>query len=154
MTHMLLMTTLTLTAPPQYPGPVHTVKAFAMNAGKGRPACLMPLEDDGTPCKSVTKTVTLDDEQARLLLATLRDKKSYGEPEPRCFIPHHGFAFYDDVGTLLGQVGLCFMCQNLRSDPPIPAQPGSPRKSALTKATIKTFRTLCKTLKLGMCNKR
>ena len=135
--------------------PFATVKGFAFNLGKkGRPECLMPVYDDGTLCKSVeTPGVVLNEQQKKRLLKLLSSPKTFGAMEAKCFIPHHAFVFYDKNGKTVGQVSICFMCVGLRADPPVRAQPKSPRRAALGKQGLKKLRALCNDLKLPACNK-
>jgi hypothetical protein len=141
----------------KYPNvPFATVKAFGFNLRKkGRPDCQMPVNPDGTLCKSVEKPgVVLNEEQQKRLLKLLGTPRTFGEGESKCFIPHHAFVFYDKDGKAVGQVSICFMCVGLRANPPVAAQPKDPRRSALGDWGMKNLRQLCHDLKLPACDKK
>jgi hypothetical protein len=129
------------------------VVAYAMNLeGKGRPECMMPLKD-GAPCKTVKQPgKTLTAAQAKRLSALFGKRRSFGQAEPKCFIPHHAFVFYDKDGKVERQVSVCFMCSNLRAEPPLRKQPEDPMKSALSDRSVKVLRGLCKELGLPRCD--
>jgi hypothetical protein len=132
--------------PNQYPmTPFMTVRGFAFNRGKkGRPDCHTPLNKDGTLCKSVEKPgVVLNAAQQKRLLALLGTRKTFGDGETKCFIPHHGFVFYDKEDKPVAQVSICFLCAGLRASPRLPAQPKNPRYSGLGEAGMKNLRQLC-----------
>ena len=141
--------------PSQYPmTPFATVRGFAFNQGKkGRPECHRPLNEDGSLCKSVEKPgVVLDPTQQARLLALLGTEATFGDGESKCFIPHHGFVFYDDNDQPVGQVSLCFLCAGLRARPRLPAQPENPRYSGLGESGMKNLKQLCTDVGLPGCH--
>ena len=38
-------------------------------------------------------------------------------PGAFCYLPHHGFVFYDKEGKPMGHIELCFQCGNVASSP-------------------------------------
>tara|TARA_R110002051_G_scaffold84327_1_gene149630 strand:+ start:341 stop:919 length:579 start_codon:yes stop_codon:yes gene_type:complete len=42
--------------------------------------------------------------------ATLSKRSSRGGAADACFVPHHFFRYYDDVGTLVAEIRVCFCC--------------------------------------------
>ena len=141
----------------KYPNvPFATVKGFGFNLRKkGRPECMMPVNPDGTLCKSVKRPgVVLNEAQQKRLLKLLGTPKTFGAGEAKCFLPHHAFVFYDKDGKAVGQVSICFMCVGLRANPRVRAQPKSPRRSALGDWGLKQLRQLCRDLNLPACDKK
>ena len=130
-----------------------SVVAYAMNLDRpGRPQCTMPIEN-GALCKSVRRPgKKLSATQAKRLSELLTSRRSYGQPEPKCFIPHHAFVFYDDQKKVQRQVSVCFMCSNLRANPPLSGQPKDPSSSALTSKALNELRGLCRELGLPRCD--
>lgn len=58
----------------------------------------------------------LSDEQIERLKDALRSS------EPRrsgafCYLPHHGFVFFDKQGNAMGHIELCFQCGNVANSP-------------------------------------
>tara|TARA_R110002124_G_scaffold239542_1_gene404766 strand:- start:1277 stop:2062 length:786 start_codon:yes stop_codon:yes gene_type:complete len=48
--------------------------------------------------------------------ATLSKRSSRGGAADACFIPHHFFRYYDDVGTLVAEIRVCFCCAGAGAD--------------------------------------
>ena len=130
-----------------------TITAYAMNLDDtGPPSCTLPFEGD-TRCPAVTAPgVPLDSQQRSRLLTLLTDRRTFGEPEPKCFIPHHAFVVRDATGEILQQVAVCFLCENLRSSPTLPAQPENPARSALSPTGLTDLQALCHELGLPRCD--
>ena len=58
----------------------------------------------------------LSDEQVERLKNALRSSKER-VPGAFCYLPHHGFVFYDKKGSAMGHIELCFQCGNVDSSP-------------------------------------
>ena len=58
----------------------------------------------------------LSEEQTQRLLKALETGK---EPvaQAGCYMPHHGFVFFDKDGKAMGHIELCFHCGNSASSP-------------------------------------
>ncbi|HWB75137.1 MAG TPA: hypothetical protein VG755_09275 [Nannocystaceae bacterium] len=97
------------------------VRMFAFDLRvSGRPICERPLDPDGSPCSTVVQPgVALNEAQTKTLLALFTKKSSWGRGSS-CFLPHHGFVFYDDAGTPVAEISVCFLCDVLQSAPAIP----------------------------------
>lgn len=131
------------------------VRAYVFDLGNsGRPTCGMPLAEDGTLCKTVRPSgVVLSDAQTKLLLGMLAKKSTWGEGSA-CFLPHHGFVFYDEAGTPVAQISVCFMCQMMVSAPSIPKAKtlGGDDTYGLHEKSTAQLRALCNELGLPMCD--
>lgn len=141
-----------------FPGVAFTeVRAFAFDLEVAdRPVCGMPLDPDGTPCETVAQPgVVLSDAQTKLLLSMLSKKSTWGSGSS-CFLPHHGFVFYDEAGTPVAELSLCFMCQMLVAAPAIPGAKrlGGDDTYGLSEKSTEQFRVLCRELGLPKCDAR
>lgn len=58
----------------------------------------------------------LSDEQIERLKNALRSQEERN-PGAFCYLPHHGFVFYDKDGQAMGHIELCFQCGNVASSP-------------------------------------
>jgi hypothetical protein len=58
----------------------------------------------------------LNDDQVAALKAALKSSPVH-EEGPMCYMPHHGFVFYDKKGRAMGHVELCFHCGEAKSSP-------------------------------------
>ena len=58
----------------------------------------------------------LSDEQVERLKEALRSSEER-EPGAFCYMPHHGFVFFDAEGKAMGHIELCFQCGNVASSP-------------------------------------
>ena len=58
----------------------------------------------------------LSDEQVERLQDALRSKQER-IPGALCYLPHHGFVFFDADGKPMGHIELCFQCGNVDSSP-------------------------------------
>jgi hypothetical protein len=58
----------------------------------------------------------LSDEQVERLKEALRSSEER-EPGAFCYMPHHGFVFFDADGKAMGHIELCFQCGNVASSP-------------------------------------
>lgn len=54
--------------------------------------------------------------QVERLKNALRSQKER-VPGAFCYLPHHGFVFYDKDGKAMGHIELCFQCGNVSSSP-------------------------------------
>ncbi|EJF52626.1 hypothetical protein SapgrDRAFT_0894 [Saprospira grandis DSM 2844] len=80
------------------------------------------LNKNGELHPSVKAEKELTEEQQKLLLATLNSKNSYGGSVTRCFYPRLGFVFYNAADEPVGQVSICFQCNQQVAGPQIPVQ--------------------------------
>ncbi|MDB9741935.1 hypothetical protein OAB00_03680 [Akkermansiaceae bacterium] len=58
----------------------------------------------------------LNPTQIKRLIAALRTKKK-DDFGALCYMPHHGFVFYNKQGKAIGHLELCFQCGNVDSSP-------------------------------------
>lgn len=58
----------------------------------------------------------LSDEQIERLKGALRSSEER-KPGAFCYMPHHGFVFYDKESKPMGHIELCFQCGNVASSP-------------------------------------
>ncbi|BCX49075.1 conserved hypothetical protein [Haloferula helveola] len=58
----------------------------------------------------------LSDDQVERLKAALRSSRER-QPGALCYMPHHGFVFFDKAGKPMGHIELCFQCGNVDSSP-------------------------------------
>lgn len=142
--------------PKGFPGVAFAeVRGFAFDLEVGeRSVCSMPLDRDGTSCETVVRPgVVLTPEQTKQLLAILGDKGSFG-PGSKCFLPHHGFVFYDDKGVPVAEVSLCFMCAMGLAAPAIPVGRGGDGDGSfgLGEKSTGALRALCRDLGLPKCD--
>lgn len=143
--------------PNGFPGvPFAEVRGFAFDLENGaRPVCYGALDEDGTLCSTVARPgVKLSDDQAKKLVALLQQKSSFGGGS-KCFLPHHGFVFYDEAGVPIADLSVCFMCEMGTSTPSIPAarQGGDGGSSFGISATgVAGLRALCTELGLPKCD--
>ena len=121
---------------------------------KGRPECTMPVNPDGTLCKSVEGPgKTLSPAQVLELNKLMSAKNTFGGDVSKCFIPHHAFVYYDASGKVVGQLSICFMCDRLRGAPKVKAKPRKGYKTGLSKKRLKGLRKLCVDVGLPACHK-
>jgi len=80
------------------------------------------LNKNGELHPSVKAEKELTEEQQKLLLSTLNSKNSYGGSVTRCFYPRLGFVFYNAADEPVGQVSICFQCNQQVAGPQIPVQ--------------------------------
>ena len=59
---------------------------------------------------------TLSEKQVERLKDALRSDEDR-VPGALCYLPHHGFVFYDEAGVAMGHIELCFQCRNVDSSP-------------------------------------
>lgn len=143
--------------PKGFPGvPFAKVRAFAFDLeNDSRPICYGPLDEDGTSCSTVQRPgVELTAEQASKLVDLLKQKSSFGVGS-KCFLPHHGFVFYDEAGVPVADISVCFLCDMAASRPSIPdARPGDEGASTvgISEKGIAGLRALCTELGLPKCD--
>ena len=58
----------------------------------------------------------LSEEQVARLKEAIRSSKER-IPGAFCYMPHHGFVFFDKDGKAMGHIELCFQCGNVASSP-------------------------------------
>ena len=58
----------------------------------------------------------LSDDQIKRLKDAIRSSEER-VPGAFCYMPHHGFVFFDKNGTPMGHIELCFQCGNVSSSP-------------------------------------
>mgnify|MGYP000935188333 CR=1 FL=1 len=131
------------------------VRAFAFDLGvSGRPECYTPLDPDGTLCRTVRRPgVELSGEQAKQLVKLLAQPSTYGGGSA-CFLPHHGFVFYDANETPVAVLSVCFLCDMARSSPAIPQSKGGGEGTGfgITEKGRDALRGLCNELGLPKCD--
>ncbi|NUO48693.1 MAG: hypothetical protein HOV80_07540 [Polyangiaceae bacterium] len=143
--------------PKGFPGvPFAEVRAFAFDLENGaRPICSGPLDEDGTLCSTVARPgVKLSAEQAKKLVALVQQKSSFGGGS-KCFLPHHGFVFYDEAGVPVADISVCFMCEMATSTPSIPAARPSGEGGGsvgISEKGVTALRALCNELGLPKCD--
>ncbi len=132
------------------------VRAFAFDLAQGgRPVCYGPLDEDGTLCSTVARPgVKLTGEQAEKVVALFQQKSTFGGGS-KCFLPHHGFVFYDEAGVPVADISVCFMCQMAASRPSTPAARTSGEGGGSVGMSDKgtaALRALCTELGLPKCD--
>ena len=114
----------------------------------------MPANKDGSLCKSVQKPgVELKPKQAERLLSLINSRSTYGAGLAKCFIPHHGFVFYDASGKMTAQISICFMCDRLEASPDVPAMGSDVQTMVFSKRGKAQLIQLCHDLGLPGCPK-
>lgn len=133
--------------------PDHTaVVAFPMNVGEtGRPTCLWPLEDDGDRCSTTGDPIELSAEQAAMVDTLLSTPESWGEGASKCFVPWHGFVFYDAAGEVTQQVSVSLICQGVRADPKLAAMPRKESEQGLSPGAQLLWLDVCKQAGMERC---
>lgn len=58
----------------------------------------------------------LSKDQVARLMDAIRSSKAR-EPGAFCYMPHHGFVFFDKEAKAMGHIELCFQCGNVASSP-------------------------------------
>ena len=130
------------------------IKAFALDLHvNGPPQCWLPLDDDGTLCKTVEAPgVVLTEAQAKRLVALLKQPATFGGGS-KCYLPHHAFVFYTKEGTPVAEIAVCFMCEMMMARPSLPAAKNYTEYSfGISPKGNKAFRALCKELGLPKCD--
>ena len=97
------------------PGVV-SVDAVVYDTGDGRRTWL--VEEDGTMHSGIVERATkrlTRDEIARL--SELVTGEYDGFPAAGCYIPHHGFIFYDSDSNIVAHLEVCFLCGHGRGAP-------------------------------------
>lgn len=113
--HFLFL--ITLSAKAQWlPSEIHEVRAFVYDYTQedGNDALLKA----GKLHKGIINDggAKLSQEQIERLKEALRSSKER-VPGAFCYMPHHGFVFYDKEGKAMGHIELCFQCGNVASSP-------------------------------------
>ncbi len=140
--------------PKGFPGvPFKTVRGFAFDmAVIARPVCEGPLDPDGTLCSTVSRPgVELSAKHVDRLLAILGQRSSYGAGSS-CFLPHHGFVFYDEAGAPVAEVSVCFLCDMAMASPWIPQAKKVDGRIGLSEKGNEALRELCRDVGLPKCD--
>ncbi len=58
----------------------------------------------------------LTKEQTKMLYSSITGQHTPWKPF-MCFMPHHGFVFYDETDKIVGSMSLCFQCRAYRAWP-------------------------------------
>jgi hypothetical protein len=82
---------------------------------------LFVATSQGAPEGSTLKAYRLSSEQQRLVRKSLRWER-VGEvaTDTACFVPHHFFRFYDGEAKMVGELAVCFCCDEMRTTPMVP----------------------------------
>jgi hypothetical protein len=96
------------------PEDIHEVRAYVYDWTQEEKN--LTLLKDGKLHKGIINIegAKLNDEQVKRLLKAL-DSKAEEEVSADCYMPHHGFVFYDKEGKAIGHIELCFQCGNADS---------------------------------------
>jgi hypothetical protein len=131
------------------------VRAFAFDlAVSGRPVCPAPLDEDGTLCSTVKRPgVELSEPQTKKLVELLKQPSTFGGGSA-CFLPHHGFVFYDESDTPIAELSYCLLCEMAIAHPAIPQAKagGEGAGFGLSEKGNEALRELCNELGLPKCN--
>ncbi|MCH2046790.1 MAG: hypothetical protein MK212_21930, partial [Saprospiraceae bacterium] len=92
----------------------------------------------------------LDAKQSEYLFNLITSPDTYGGTAQRCFIPHLGVVFYLDDGTAVGQVSICFQCNQQVATPSIKAQDEAEYMGYSPAGETKMVE-FCKSLSFGHC---
>lgn len=119
------------------------VRAFDMDPldpKTGHPQCLSVLNQQGGLCRLVRGPgVELQQKQVNQLLLLLRAPSTFGGGTG-CFLPRHGFVFYDENDSPVAEVALCFECEMVRGKPSL--KKGEEYSHGVAKQAISQFTTL------------
>ncbi len=135
-----------------------SVRAFAFDLRvSGRPICERPLDADGRLCSTVERPgVVLTAAQVETLLSIVGKRSTFGGGSA-CFLPHHGFVFYDAADVPVAQVSVCFLCDMASFLPksPLAKAPGEGGGAVgLSEAGNEALRGLCRDVGLPKCDAR
>lgn len=129
-----------------------TVRGFAFDMDLMEPVCEVPLDPDGSPCSTVQLPgIELDEGQVQHLLALLRQPTTYGRGAS-CFLPHHGFVFYDDKDVPVAEFSVCFLCTMATASPWIPGAKKVDGFIGLSEEGNEALRALCRDVGLPKCD--
>ena len=138
--------------PPQALPEHADIVAFEMNIGEtGRPSCLLPLDTDGSLCKSTGRPRPLTDEQADAVRFMLSTPETWGEGASKCFVPYLGFAYYDAENEVTQQVAVSLICEGIRATPDLPVMPRREDEQGLSPEALLVFAGLCQELNIEGC---
>ena len=71
---------------------------------------------DGTWIKDTVRTVKLTDEQIYRVTRIVGSKYVYSDMGNKCsFDPHHSIVYFDESGSYLGEICICFRCRQLKT---------------------------------------
>lgn len=93
------------------------VEAVVYNPSEKNPE--EPPVIDGRLHEGVAKAWTkrLTPEQTVRLISFITGKRKDSGAAAGCYLPHHGFIFYDKDSKIVGHLAICFGCGNYRSSP-------------------------------------
>lgn len=98
------------------PGPIHEVRAYIYDCARDRTNLALLKDGKLHPGVINPPGAKLTDEQVERLKNALRSSKER-IPGAFCYVPHHGFVFYDKDSKAMGHIELCFQCANVSSSP-------------------------------------
>lgn len=98
-------------------------------------------------------------EQFTRLWAALTSPASYGGEVSACFFPRHAVAFFDAKDELVGQIAICFECNQVEAMPRLEGVPavedarehGDAVMSGFSEAGVAELLKICEELGLGHC---
>jgi hypothetical protein len=117
LTLILFLGTLSIAAAGGWlPREIHEVRAYVYDYT--REEGNRSLLKDGKIHRGVINSggTKLSDPQIQRLQAALRSSKER-KAGAFCYMPHHGFVFFDKNGKAMGHIELCFQCGNVDSSP-------------------------------------
>ena len=128
--------------------------AFDLHVNE-RPVCNDPLNDDGSLCSTVVRPgVALSPEQVERLARVLASPKSFGGGSS-CFLPHHGFVYFDEAGTPVATISVCVLCDMIEPLPSIPvAKAVDGARVGISELGRGELQRLCRELGLPKCDAR
>lgn len=106
----------------------------------------------GMACYGQYRWQSLSEQQAKGLVGALRDGATFDDDaQAACFDPRMGFAWYDQKGQALLQVGVCLKCNNVRIEGV--DEKGQPVRwvSGLSVKGVERLRQMCQKLGLAHC---
>lgn len=106
--------------------------------------------EDGELHPDIYKEQRLNVEQSEYFFKLITAADTYGGTPQRCFIPHLGVVFYLDDGTTVGQVSICFQCNQQASTPNIKVQDDA-EFMGYSPAGENKMIEFCKSLNFGHC---
>jgi hypothetical protein len=99
--------------------------------------------------------IFLNKAQGKHLLSVINSKGTYDKAITDCFKPHMGIVFYDKDSIVKGYISISFDCNQLTSNPPIPALDYLRIKNGgsigFSKSGRIELQNICSSLGLGEC---
>ena len=98
------------------PGEIHEVRAYVYDYTQEKDRMAL-LKGGKLHAGIINKGgAKLSDEQVERLKEAIRSSKER-VPGAFCYMPHHGFVFFNKQGRPMGHIELCFQCGNVDSSP-------------------------------------